>query len=251
MAYHKIIITILWLAISIMGFPKYISKIGQISNRKTGNFIYSNIQSNINIILLKQWSEKGNVLATLLYSTASDMTLQQAKCNLSAVILNKSHTALAYADSIGTLSHSKAQLQKTFNWNLIKKKKKFGLIANCEKTKIMKLITQNFTLKINNNTFAIAEEFKYLGSTVSSINNTSNTIWHWILFSNKCYFSSINVLKSENISRATSSKLYKAVTCSAVMYGAEQRLAAQKTHATFFPGRILRIIFRPVLEDNQ
>jgi hypothetical protein len=56
MAYHKIITTRLWLAISMMGFPKYIRKTGQISNR-TGNFIFSNIQSNINFILLKQWSE--------------------------------------------------------------------------------------------------------------------------------------------------------------------------------------------------
>ena len=57
MAYDKIIITRLWLAISMVGFPKYIRKTGQISNRRTGNSIYSNIQSNINIILLKQWSE--------------------------------------------------------------------------------------------------------------------------------------------------------------------------------------------------
>jgi len=57
MVYDEIIITRLWLAISMMGFPNYIRKIGQISNRRTRNFIYSNIESNINIILLKQWSE--------------------------------------------------------------------------------------------------------------------------------------------------------------------------------------------------
>jgi len=56
-AYHKITITRLWLANSMMCFPKYIRKIGHISNRRTENFIYSNRQSNINIILLKQWSE--------------------------------------------------------------------------------------------------------------------------------------------------------------------------------------------------
>jgi len=43
------------------------------------------------------------------------MTLQQAKCNLSAVTLNESHRALAYADSIGTVSQSKPHLGKTFN----------------------------------------------------------------------------------------------------------------------------------------
>jgi len=100
MAYGKIIITRLRLAISMMGFPQYIRKTGQISNRisyiqicnQTPTSFYSNNG-------LKQ----GNVLATPLYSRAFDMTLQQAKCNLIAVILNKSHTVLAYVDSIVTL----------------------------------------------------------------------------------------------------------------------------------------------------
>jgi len=43
------------------------------------------------------------------------MTLQQAECNLSAVTLNKSHTVLAYADSIVTVSQSKAHMEKSFN----------------------------------------------------------------------------------------------------------------------------------------
>ena len=43
------------------------------------------------------------------------MTLQQAECNLIAVIFNKNHTALAYADSIVTLCQSKAHMEKTFN----------------------------------------------------------------------------------------------------------------------------------------
>jgi hypothetical protein len=41
--------------------------------------------------------------------------LQQAKYNLIAVMFNKNHTALAYTDSIGTLSQSKAHKEKTFN----------------------------------------------------------------------------------------------------------------------------------------
>ena len=116
----------------------------------------------------------------------------------------------------------------------------------------MKLLTQNLTLKINNPTFAIVDEFKYLGSTVNSVNNISNTIWLWILLCNKCYFSSINVLQSKNISTATSNKLYQAVTCPVVMYGVEHGVAVRwKNMHDLFSGRIFRIIFRPVLEDNE
>ena len=120
----------------------------------------------------------------------------------------------------------------------------------------MELMTQNLTLKINNPMFAIVDEFKYLGSTVNSVNNIHNTIWHWILFSNKCHFSSINVMQSKNISTATSSKLYQAVTCPAVMYvrcrtwGGWVAVRWKNMH-DLFSGRILRIIFRPVLEDNK
>jgi len=144
-------------------------------------------------------------------------------------------------------------MKKTFNKTGTEfKKKKIGLLsANCEKTKIMELMTQNFTLEINNPTFATVDE---LGSTVNSINNIRNTIWHWILFSNKCYFSSINVLQSKNISTATSSKLYQAVTCPVVMHVRCRTwggwLSGGKTCMTF-EGRILRIIWIPVLEDNQ
>jgi hypothetical protein len=168
-----------------------------------------------------------NVLATLLYNIAFDMIPQQAECNLIAVIFNRNHTALAYADSIGTLGQSK----DTWKRHLIKlelNKKKCGLTANYEKTKIIKLMTQNLTLKINNHMFATVDKFKYLRSIVNIINNISNTIWLSILFTNKFYFSSSNALKSTDISRATSSKLYKAVTCPVVMYGAEYGLSAEK-----------------------
>ena len=103
------------------------------------------------------------------------MTLQQVECNLIAMIINKNHTALAYADSTVTLCQSKAHLEKTFN-KTGNEQKKIGLTANYEKTKIMKLLTQNLTLKINNHMFAIVDEFKYLGSTVNIINNIRNRI---------------------------------------------------------------------------
>lgn len=131
-------------------------------------------------------------------------------------------------------------MEETFNKiGTESKKKKIGLSTpNCEKTKIMKLMTQNLTLKINNHKFAIVNEFKYLGSTVNSINNVSKTIWLWIFFSNKCYFSPINVLKSKNISTATSSKLHKAVTCPVVMYSAEHGLSVVIKHMNFFRRKI-------------
>jgi len=109
MAYHKIIITILWLSQSILEILAILAteqqEISYIQiHSQTSTSFYSNNDP-----------KQGNVLATLLYSRAFDMTLQQAKCNLIAVILNKSHTVLAYTDSIVTSGQSKAHLEKAFN----------------------------------------------------------------------------------------------------------------------------------------
>jgi hypothetical protein len=78
-AYTTIITTILWLAISMMGFPKNIKKAGQISNTGIGNFIHSNINKASSSSLLfssNNGLKNGDVLATPLYNIAIDRTLQ-------------------------------------------------------------------------------------------------------------------------------------------------------------------------------
>ena len=52
-------------------------------------------------------------------------------------------------------------------------------------------------------------------SILNRSNNMSNERRRRILLGYKCYFSLINVLKSNNISRAAKCKLNKTVTCSA------------------------------------
>jgi len=52
-------------------------------------------------------------------------------------------------------------------------------------------------------------------SKVNRSNNMSNERRHRILLGYKCYFSLINVLKSNNIPRAAKCKLNKTVVCSA------------------------------------
>ena len=134
-----------------------------------------------------------------------------------------------------TILSRKVKVQNTWKRLLIKlklNKKKFGLTANYEKPKTMKLVryktTHTATLKISNDMSAIVNDFKYLGTTVNGNNNISNKIWHWILFSNKCYFSLINVLKSKNIYRATRHKLYKPITRPVVMYSDGTRVVSWK-----------------------
>ena len=65
----------------------------------------------------------------------------------------------------------------------------------------------------------------------------------------KCYFSLINVLKSNNISRAAKCKLNKAVTCGAETCVVNK--SAKKTTVMTLERKMLRKIFGPVLEDNQ
>jgi hypothetical protein len=101
--------------------------------------------------------------------------------------------------------------------------------------------------------FEIVDEFKYLGSTVNSTNNIRKKIRHQILLGNKCHFSSINVLKAKNLSRATKCKLYKMVICPVATYCAETWAINKSAEETLIPLeiKVLKKIFRPVIEYNQ
>jgi hypothetical protein len=83
MVYDKIILTRIWIAFNTMGFPKHVIKTSQITNRRTENFIYPNIQSNINIILLKQWPEtrKCPINTVLQHTIWHDVTASRVQFN--------------------------------------------------------------------------------------------------------------------------------------------------------------------------
>ncbi|KAJ4431810.1 hypothetical protein ANN_20415 [Periplaneta americana] len=77
---------------------------------------------------------------------------------------------------------------------LLEASREIGLEVNPEKTKYMIMsrdenILRNGDIKIGNLYFEEVEKFKYLGATVTNINDTREEIKHRINMGNACYYS--------------------------------------------------------------
>jgi len=70
--------------------------------------------------------------------------------------------------------------------------------------------------------FESVKDFKYLGSVVERIEGSNNAeIDERLKSGNKCYFSMLNLFKSNYITRKTKIKLYKTLIRPVVSYGCE------------------------------
>ncbi|KAJ4433470.1 hypothetical protein ANN_15773 [Periplaneta americana] len=106
---------------------------------------------------------------------------------------------------------------------LLEASKEIGLEVNPEKTKYMIMsrdenIIRNGNIKIGNLSFEEVEKFKYLGATVTNINDTREEIKHSINMGNACYYSVEKLLSSSLLSEV---RIYKTVILPVVLYGCE------------------------------
>jgi len=81
---------------------------------------------------------------------------------------------------------------------------------------------RNHSVRINNSTFERAEEFKYLGTTLTHQNSILEEIKSRLRLGNACYHSVQNLLFSRLLSKNLKIKIYRTVILS-VLYGCETR----------------------------
>ena len=79
----------------MMGFPDILERLARVATEENGISFIQTYNPTWTSFSSNNGLKQGNVLAALLHNAAFDMTLQQAKCNLTAVIFNTNHTALA------------------------------------------------------------------------------------------------------------------------------------------------------------
>ncbi|KAJ4439400.1 hypothetical protein ANN_07522, partial [Periplaneta americana] len=73
-------------------------------------------------------------------------------------------------------------------------------------------IVRNGNIKIGNLSFEEVEKFKYLGATVTNINDTGEEIKRRINMGNACYYSVEKLLSSSLLSKNLKVRIYKTVT---------------------------------------
>ncbi|KAJ4434341.1 hypothetical protein ANN_22900 [Periplaneta americana] len=82
-------------------------------------------------------------------------------------------------------------------------------------------IVRNENIKIGDLSFEEVEKFKYLGATVTNINDTREEIKRRINMGNACYYSAEKLLSASLLSKNLKVRIYKTVILPVVLYGCE------------------------------
>ena len=106
--------------------------------------------------------------------------------------MNGKYQLLVYADDVNMLGKNLQIIRKNTEF-FIKASKDIGLQVNSDKTKYMitsrqQNIVQNQNIVIENLSFEKVEKFKYLGVTVTNINDICKEIKCRINKGNTCYY---------------------------------------------------------------
>jgi len=106
-------------------------------------------------------------------------------------------------------------------------------------------------MRIDNSSFERVEEFKYLGTNLTSQYSIQEEIKSKLKSDTACYLSVLNILSSSLLSKNLKIWIYRTIILPVVLYVSESwsLILREERRVMVFENRVLRIIFGPKRDE--
>ncbi|KAJ4431321.1 hypothetical protein ANN_19918 [Periplaneta americana] len=135
-------------------------------------------------------------------ASTPNYAIRKVQDNREALELNRLHQLLVYADDVNMLGENPQMIMENTGI-LLEASKQIGLEVNPEKTKYMIIshygnIVRNGNIKIGNLSFEEVDKFRYLGATVTNINDTREEVKHRVCLGDRVIVDVTNKLSGRS-----------------------------------------------------